>query len=144
MADGKSLFGTYKQCKFCSRPLPLAYEEDFCPKCQEHNLFQNVKEFIRSNDVNEYEVADHFNIPLKKVKGWIREGRIEYKPKDSETKKVLEGLHCENCGAPVQFGVLCPKCTRELNAAKGYGMNTLINTDDSQMRYLDSNNNNQK
>lgn len=139
MADQTSLFGTYKQCSFCHRPLPANYEDELCPKCREHQLFRDVKEFIRSNDVNEYEVAEHFNIPLRMVKGWIREGRIEYKAKDPETQKTLEGLHCEKCGAPVKFGVLCPKCTREMNSSKGYGVNILVNADDSRMRFIDGN-----
>ena len=78
MAVEEGLFGKYKQCEFCGRPLPKNYEGDLCPRCKDNQLFREVKHFIRSNNVNEYEVAAHFDIPLKQVKEWIRDGRIEY------------------------------------------------------------------
>ena len=137
MEEQLSLFGTYKQCKFCFRPLPVKFEADLCPRCQEAQLFKEVREYIRTNDVNEYEVAQHFGIPLRTVRDWIREGRIEYKARDAEHKAVLSNLHCEICGAQVQFGVLCPKCSRELHAKKGFATSKLSGGDDSRMRFLD-------
>lgn len=123
----------YKYCGFCGRLLPKRYEGDLCPHCQEAQLFRNVKEFIRANTVNEYEVADHFHIPLRQVKEWIREGRIEYR-KDNEAS-TIDGMHCQRCGAPVSFGSLCPKCLKLLNngtaTAVGY-------SSDTRMHYLDA------
>ena len=63
MAVEEGLFGKYKQCEFCGRPLPKNYEGDLCPRCKDNQLFREVKHFIRSNNVNEYEVAAHFDIP---------------------------------------------------------------------------------
>lgn len=141
MAESESalgLFGTYKQCKFCNRPLPIKYEDDLCPKCRENQLFIDVRDYIRKHEVNEFEVASHFNIPLRKVRDWIREGRIEYKATDAEMGMILANLRCEICGAPVQFGVLCTKCSRNLHAKKGYGAATL-NDEISKMRFFDKN-----
>lgn len=64
----QGLFNNYKYCERCNRPLPLTYEDAICPDCQNQELFTNVKEYIRANDVTEYDVAEHFNIPLSKVK----------------------------------------------------------------------------
>lgn len=129
-----SLFDNLNACEFCKRPLPKAYKEKLCPACKEARLFYDVRDYIRDNDVNEYEVADHFNIPLKQVKSWIREGRIEYK--EMGAGNSISGLHCQRCGAPVSFGALCPKCLKILNGNKGYRSN-VISDDNNKMRYLD-------
>ena len=86
--------------------------------------------------MNEYEVAEHFGIPIKQVKAWIREGRIEYRTSESGSSI---SMHCQRCGAPVSFGTLCPKCLKLLNGSKGVSMQKL-NSGDSKMRYLDNEN----
>lgn len=139
MATEKGLFEKYNQCEFCNRPLPAHYEQKLCPKCLDTKLFRDVKEFIRSNNVNEYEVAEHFSIPLKQVKGWIREGRIEYQ--DADSAKNITSVTCQRCGAPVSFGTLCPKCLKLLNG-KGSAVNT-ESVSDSRMHYLDQGNSQQ-
>ena len=105
-----------KNCSWCNCPLPLDYEEDMCPNCLEEALFRKVRDFVRENDVNEFEVAEEFQIPLKQVKIWIRQGRLEYKDNDL----TLKNLHCEICGKPVQFGVLCTDCMRKSNINGGF------------------------
>ena len=136
MFQNKQLFENVNQCKSCKRPLPKKYEQDLCPRCQEIQLFHDVKEYIRSNDVNEYEVADHFHIPLRQVKAWIREGRIEYK--EIFAQNSIEGIHCQRCGAPVSFGALCPKCLKLYNGNKGYDVSRSdANKNDNKMRYID-------
>ena len=136
MAVGERLFGNYKECEYCKRPLPIHYEKTLCPNCLDAQLFHEVKEFIRSNNVNEYEVAEHFGIPIKQVKAWIREGRIEYRTSESGSSI---SMHCQRCGAPVSFGTLCPKCLKLLNGNKGVSIQK-PNSGDSKMRYLDNEN----
>ena len=126
----KHLFENYKYCEICSRNLPPDYAESICPVCSEHALFQLVKEYIRSEDVNEYQVADRFQIPLSLVRKWIREGRIQYK----ETTKNKVRMHCQLCGVQIAFGSICPKCLKEQNIS-----GTVINpyhTDSGNMRHL--------
>lgn len=133
MASQTNLFASYKECEYCKRPLPTHYEDDLCPACQETLLFHQVKIFIRENTVNEFEVAAHFNIPIKKVKDWIREGRIEYRETPNEA--TLTGVYCHQCGAPISFGTLCSKCLKHINGNKGFQKQT---SDDNKMRYLDA------
>ena len=138
MAVEEGLFGKYNQCEFCGRPLPKNYEGDLCPRCKDNQLFREVKHFIRSNNVNEYEVAAHFDIPLKQVKEWIRDGRIEYRTDNAASN--VSALHCQRCGAPVTFGTLCPKCLKLLNQ---HGSSVAFSKDknnvgDSRMHYLDN------
>ncbi len=133
MATSEGLMGKYKQCDICGRPLPQHFEENLCAKCQEEQLFRDVKDFIRTNTVNEYEVADHFGIPLKQVKQWIREGRIEYQQEDSTN--TINRMGCQRCGVPVSFGTLCPKCLKLLNSGKSTSVVSF--NSDTRMRYLD-------
>lgn len=94
-------------CPQCGRPLSPQYKEKICPECQEINLFREVKEYIRENDVNEADVAEHFGISNTKVRRWIREGRIQYKNADS---KSISSVYCQICGKPLEFGNLCAEC----------------------------------
>ena len=138
MLTEKNTSDKYKYCEFCGRTLPKHYEGTLCPTCQEAQLFRNVRDYIRANTVNEYEVAAHFGIPLKQVKEWIRDGRIEYRTENAASN--VSALHCQRCGAPVTFGTLCPKCLKVLNQ---HGSTVTFskdknNTNDSRMHYLDN------
>lgn len=125
----------YKYCTFCGRPIPRSTEYVCCPECQELILFRAVREYIRANDVNEFQVADHFDIPLRLVKRWIREGRIEYKTA-GDGKNVITSLRCSRCGAPATFGTVCSACLKLLNSnVHGYG--TQVVHEDDKMRFLD-------
>lgn len=130
MEQQPDLFGNFKYCDICRRPLSLAYEKDLCPVCIEQELFHEVKEYIRENDVNEYDVAKEFNIPLHQVKRWIREGRIEYKEDHLNTI----AMKCAKCGATISFGTFCSKCLRQHNSS-GHSIGPV--KDDSRMRFLD-------
>ena len=58
-------------CVNCGRRLLRDIEGNLCPRCAEQELFCEVRDYIRANDVKDYEVAEHFNLPLSKVKEWI-------------------------------------------------------------------------
>lgn len=105
------LFENYKYCEVCNRPMSTTYEKAVCPQCEEEALFRKVRDYIRANDVTEYDVAYEFHISLRKVKKWIQEGRIEYKEEPSV--KSLKGIRCKVCGKPVTFGTICPECMKQ-------------------------------
>lgn len=65
-------------CKRCGVGLPVTWNKEYCKKCYELVLFDEVREYIRANDVTEREVAEYFDIPREKVKRWIEDGRVEY------------------------------------------------------------------
>ena len=102
--------GAYRYCKNCGRVLSPTYEAELCPTCEENQLFDKVRDYIRKNDVTEMQVAEHFGIPQKKVKAWIKEGRIEYK--EDGDKRALVSIRCARCGAKVTFGTLCSRCLK--------------------------------
>lgn len=129
-----SLFDNLKFCSICRRPLPLDYDKEMCPGCIENQLFNEVKEYIRSRDVTEYQVAEHFQIPHRKVKRWIEEGRIEYK-EQGDTK--IMNLHCSKCGTAISFGNLCQKCYKEkYNTRVGYAP-LKEGSEENKMRFFD-------
>ena len=129
----KSLFNNEaRSCKECRRDLKPEYPDDTCPACKERLLFNQVKEYIRENDVTEFQVSEHFHIPHFKVKGWIREGRIQYKDLQTPT---METLHCQECGEPITFGTLCTKCLRKSNIS-GNAIGKSGDEDDVRFRFL--------
>lgn len=107
------LFSEAKHCENCNAVLPPEYDGSVCQSCAELLLFQDVKDFIRSGDYNEYDVSQYFNIPLAQVRKWIREGRIQYK-EDSLNNITL---HCQICGIQILFGTMCPKCMKAQNVS---------------------------
>jgi len=128
-----TLFDNVKECDICHRELSDKYPESVCPQCKENELFNKVREYIRAHDVTEYQVAEEFNIPTRKVKGWIKEGRIEYK-EFAESK--IDKLHCERCGAPITFGIFCQRCYKVENAPK-YEFYERTDKESDKMRFLD-------
>lgn len=107
------------------------YRDEICPECKDLNLFAEVKDYIRENDVKEIDVADHFGIPVAKVRRWIREGRIQYKEGEHITP-----IHCQVCGKTIDFGAVCPECRRKnglhIYAKKSYSDDDIHNA----MRFL--------
>lgn len=124
----------YKVCQFCNAPLPKDEKDGLCINCRDRSLFMDVRDYIRENDVNEFQVAEHFEIPLRVVKNWIKEGRIEYK-EDVTGKHIIANIHCTNCGAPITFGTLCIKCLKKVNKnIQGFGKQE--STDADKMRFF--------
>ena len=95
----KKLDENVHECAQCGRILNKVYKDDLCPECKDLNLFAEVKDYIRENDVKEIDVAEHFGIPVSKVRRWIKEGRIQYKEGENITP-----IHCQICGKTIDFG----------------------------------------
>ena len=119
-----------KYCESCKRVLPPKYKEALCPTCAEYAVFQKAKDFIRSGDYNEYDVAQFLQIPLQQVRKWIREGRIQYK-EDSLNNITIQ---CQICGVPITFGTMCPKCLKAQNVSGSSSIHPAF--DVGNMRHL--------
>ena len=98
-----------------------------CPDAE-----SEVKEYIRNNEVNEQDVASHFEIPIAKVRSWIKEGRIQYK---NDPKENITSLYCRVCGKKIAFGVVCPEC-HSLENLKGVAANQVKKGELGAMRFL--------
>lgn len=136
----------YHMCRVCHITLPENYQDNICPMCQENELFMSVKDFIREYDVNENDVAEHFDIPISKVRGWIKEGRISYKEmrgiRSTDSSKAAR--ICRECGMvlpPSCKDNICKSCANIAEASKKkHIQGKLIATpnpldQDSSMRY---------
>lgn len=116
-------------CQQCGRTLNPEYPDNICPICKEINLFNEVKEYIRDNDVNEIDIAEHFDIPNRKIREWIRDGRIQYK----SASNAITALHCQICGKPLEFGTLCSACQHMQGLAV---MAKQYEVEDGKMRFV--------
>lgn len=106
----ESLFENVKYCKRCNQVLNASYPKDVCPRCEEQELFEKVKDFIRENKVTEFDVAEYFQISRRRVRKWIEEGRIEYADKDLDKKIV--STRCIICGTSIKTGTMCETCQK--------------------------------
>jgi hypothetical protein len=68
----------HRLCNRCGAAVPRSSEINICLYCQDTVVFHEVKEYIRQNNVNEVQVAEHFGLPLALVKRWMNDRRIEY------------------------------------------------------------------
>ena len=133
MTYKKDVYTNYKSCSMCSRQLPIDYEKDFCPSCEDDVLFKEVREYIRSHEVTEFELAEIFHISQSKVRKWIKEGRIEYVTGENK----MMNTRCQRCGVPVSFGTLCPDCMRVMNGSKEVSYISFgAKKDNNRMRFL--------
>ena len=69
----------FRVCARCGRPLPQSAPGPLCARCEDEDLYHQVKEYVIHNNVTEFEVAEKFQIPVTKVRHWIDEGYLEYK-----------------------------------------------------------------
>lgn len=122
----------WNECTGCGRKLGKEYPHEYCPQCQERLLFNEVKMYIRENDVRETDVAKHFGIPVHKVRSWIKEGRIQYK---GDVITQITGLCCQVCGKPISFGITCPECHSKKDLQVVLQMKK--DAEDTSMRFLD-------
>lgn len=128
-------YTSYKPCSMCGRSMPIDYEKDYCPACEDDVLFREVREYIRSHDVTEFELAEIFQIPQSKVRKWIKDGRIEY----VERENKMINTRCQRCGTPVTFGTLCTECMRIMNGNKEIAYTILKSSKDddkNRMRFI--------
>lgn len=129
------LFQESRFCSWCHCPIPDDSETDLCKNCQASMEFREVREYVREHDVNEFQLAEVFGIPLRQVKQWIREGRLEYK----EDVNLMTTLYCQRCGKKIRFGNFCPECNKAQYGVKG-GFETFRESDaDEQIRFYNKN-----
>ena len=134
MDNNRGFFQNYRYCNDCKRMLPEDYNYELCPACLEQRLFREVRDYIRTNDVTEYDVAEKFDLPVRRVRAWIKEGRIEYRG-DKDNQVI--GLHCARCGELITIGAFCPRCIKLMQQPKATLSVGFEDIDASKMRYLD-------
>jgi len=134
-------------CARCGRLYEYNGISDYCPICMQYDEanFQRIKEYLNEHPkATVMQVATGLDIPVKMIKKYLREGRLEI----VEAENFF--LECEKCGVPIKTGRFCDSCIRDLdsgikkviNEAKS-NINNINNINNrrsnEKMRYLDKN-----
>ena len=98
-----------RKCQVCGRRIPISYTGEVCTACEEKRLFEEVKDYIRKNDVTEFKLAEKFGLSQRKIQKWMNEGLIQFA--GSNPAERIKG-HCARCGDPLDFGTYCASCMR--------------------------------
>lgn len=118
--EDNEMFGG-RTCPRCGRRLPLSFKGDVCAVCEEERLFEEVRDYIRTNEVTEFKLAEKFGLTQRKIQKWINEGLIQFS--GSDPTKRIKG-HCARCGDPLDFGSYCPSCMRMIRRQQTSGGQT--------------------
>lgn len=96
-------------CRVCG-VIMVKLARDICSKCfqKEEELFQKVKNFLRSNPgATIPEVARAMECSEKQVQYFVRTGRLE--------RVGVKVAHpCQICQKTIMDGMICPECKKAL------------------------------
>ena len=98
-------------CPRCGKVF-VKISDPICPECvkEEEKIFDRVREYIRDNPNRTVkEVSDECDISVKRILGYIREGRI------NATSGMRDEIVCSKCRKPILTGRMCEKCILETN-----------------------------
>ncbi|ODM27318.1 MerR family transcriptional regulator [Clostridium sp. Bc-iso-3] len=101
-----------RNCRRCGRLFNYIGGRPICHDCkrQDDEEFKKVKEYLYEHPkASIIEVSNALEISVPKIKGYLREGRLEIVGGDGNV--VLE---CERCGKSINTGRFCNECSREL------------------------------
>ncbi len=95
-------------CPICGS-LYVPNGRGMCSHCAEaeDQRFEIVKRYLEDRpDAKLEEIAADTGIDQAAVLRFIRSGRLVARPQD--------GLTCERCGQPIETGVVCARCAKEM------------------------------
>ena len=100
-----------KNCARCGRIFNHLAGPPLCHACREDDekAFERVKEYLfEYPGASMTEVATALELPLGKIKRFLKEGRLEIK----EGSNFI--LECERCGVSIKSGKYCEVCSHDL------------------------------
>ena len=77
-----------RRCSKCGCRLQKFNPSDLCPNCTRNQKYQQVKEYVSTHDVTEFEVAEMFDVSLSDVRKWIDDGFLEYREVPAHKKLI--------------------------------------------------------
>lgn len=99
-------------CQRCGRPFEPRGEQAFCIICieQDELVFRRIKDYLRKYPgARLFQVSTELNIPVAKIKQYLKDDRLEILEKDNSF------LKCESCNTPIRSGTHCDDCYKGLN-----------------------------
>jgi flagellar operon protein (TIGR03826 family) len=103
-----------RNCKRCRKIFQYTGGQPICPDCKtlDEQTFKKVKDYIYSNPgVTLSEVSTVLDISVERIKGYLRDGRLEIV--GGESNMFLE---CEKCGKSIKTGRFCDSCTNGITS----------------------------
>jgi len=101
-----------KNCPVCGKMYVVSNSSGMCDVCREAEEagFMEIKEFIeKNNSATMGEISDATGVSVKRILGYVREGRL------MATPTMSNEIACKSCNGPVISGNFCEDCTLKLN-----------------------------
>ena len=101
-----------RNCRRCGKIYNYIGGIPICPVCKDEDEvhFKSVKEYLYKNPgATLSEVSTVLDISVEKIKGYLKEGRLEIV--SNEGNMILE---CETCGKAIRTGRFCNECSSGL------------------------------
>ena len=99
-------------CEQCGKLFNSMGFFKLCPVCTERDEkdFSMIKEYLCEHPLAKvFDVANDLSIPIKQIKRYLRESRLEIVEKNNKF------LSCEDCGKPIRTGKYCDECYRKFH-----------------------------
>ncbi len=108
-----------RYCPICGTQLQyLSLGDYICPECghKEKDDYGKVREFIEENGpAPSYVIHMATGVPESVINRFVKKGKLEV----SDNSPIF--FKCEQCGADIKYGRLCPSCANSKVAKlKGY------------------------
>jgi hypothetical protein len=94
-------------CKVCGRFFEAEVSSDYCPSCKtlDDETYESVRKYLLTKPrASIFEVTSQLKIPVKTIKRFLREDRLEIVEADNGF------LKCDTCGISIHSGYLCKSC----------------------------------
>ena len=98
-----------RNCKRCKKIFQYVTGQQICQDCKtaDEVTFKKVKDYIYSNPgVTLSEVSNELDVSVERIKGYLRDGRLEIVGGESNLF-----LDCEGCGKAIKTGRFCDDCS---------------------------------
>lgn len=118
-SDHYTLQSQKRYCPRCASQLKYLSLGDYvCPNCghKEKDDYGKVREFIDENGpCSAYVIHMSTGVSQEVINDFIKKGKLEV----TDDSPVY--LKCEECGADIKYGRLCPNCAKsKVSKIKGY------------------------
>lgn len=97
-------------CAVCGKFFDAVGFQTVCTECIAKDLkdFDRIRDFLYMHPRSKvFEVSNNLDIPVPKIKRYLREGRLEIIEKNNTF------LKCEKCGKAICSGTQCDDCLKE-------------------------------
>ncbi|MCX7746379.1 MAG: MerR family transcriptional regulator [Clostridia bacterium] len=101
-----------RNCRRCGKIFTYTGGMQICHICKEQDEidFRKVKEYLYNHPgATMSEVSSALEISVERIKGYLREGRLEIV---GDMGNLI--LECESCGKAIRSGRFCDECSRGL------------------------------